>query len=163
MIRCCNKQFSALRCANCMFWNQQKDSKPTALYRYAVRLELSNLVSVSHCHKKNVCTIFRFINPVVFFCKWGLVGPSKHDSRTIVIFWFDDDCMLSAVHGHYQVTSCFTINNNKDKIYTWDNVYLEALYISGDQRDLVVNGILLVRALYLLTYLLHGAESLLRS
>jgi hypothetical protein len=41
----------------------------------------------------------------------------------------------------------FSINNNKEKTYTWDSVYLEVVYISGVQRDIVVNGILLVRAL----------------
>jgi len=63
----------------------------------------------------------------------------------IVIYWFDDD-YVSAVFGHRQVISSFTINNNKEKTYTLGNVYLEVLYISGVQRDLV-NRILLVRAL----------------
>ena len=62
------------------------------------------------------------------------MGPSKQ--------WLH----VSAVLGHLQVIGCFTINNNKEKTCTWDNVYLEVLYISGVQRDLVVNGILLVRA-----------------
>jgi hypothetical protein len=39
----------------------------------------------------------------------------------------------------------FTINNNnKQKTYTLDRVFLDVLHFSGVQRDLVVNGILLV-------------------
>jgi len=56
MIRRYTKQFSALRCANCAFWNQQKSSKPTDLRRCVVRLDLPNLVSVLYCHLKNART-----------------------------------------------------------------------------------------------------------
>jgi putative NADH-flavin reductase len=55
---------------------------------------------------------------------------------------------VSAVLGHLQVISSFTINNNnKEKTYTVDKVLLRGTDISGVQRDLVVNGIFLVRAL----------------
>ena len=36
---------------------------------------------------------------------------------------------VSSVLAHLQVISCFTTNNNKEKIYTLDNVYLEELHV----------------------------------
>jgi hypothetical protein len=69
----------------------------------------------------------------------------SYDRNLLVWRWLD----VSAVLGHLQVMSCFTNNNKKEKIYTWDKVNLAVLYIGGVQRDLVVNGILLVRALWI--------------
>ena len=51
------------------------------------------------------------------------MGPSKHNCRMIVIYWFDDDYMFRPC-CHLRVISSFTINNNKEKTYTLDKVLL---------------------------------------
>ena len=61
----------------------------------------------------------------------------SYDRDLLVWQWLH----VSAVLVNLQVINCFANNNNKEKTYTWDKVYLEVLYISGVQRDLVVNGI----------------------
>ena len=57
----------------------------------------------------------------------------SYDRYLLVWRWLH----VSAVLGHLQVISCFKINNNKEKAHTRNNVYLEVVYISGVQRDLV--------------------------
>ena len=69
---------------------------------------------------KNLTTrVPRLIYVNVLRIKWGLVGPSKtqlsYDRDLLVWRWLH----VSAVLCHLQVISCFTINNNKEKTYTW--------------------------------------------
>jgi hypothetical protein len=56
----------------------------------------------------------------------------------LLVWWWRH---VSAVLGHLQVTSLFTINSSKEKTYTWDEAYLGVVRICGIQWDLIVNRI----------------------
>jgi hypothetical protein len=76
---------------------------------------------------------------------WG--GPSKHNCRTIVICWFDDDYVFRSCLAIFRSYASLQLTIIKRKHIHYIRFYLAVLYSSGVQRDLVVNGILLVRAL----------------